>query len=177
MSISYRQAKKDTRSPIAKLADRIHLAEFPEEYAHMNDSHADAAARRQGQNPMNTDYIEQVNLMRQIRGVGPLGSDGRPTDNKSRDWAWNKAKRDFTSKLDNALFNNDPMGTGCVQNYCTDEYDRITQGIIERITSNGAESEPLHEAILNELTAWFDQDLVDRPQVHRAVMATLTDLI
>ena len=30
---------------IAKLADRIHLAEFPEEYAHMNDSHADAQGR------------------------------------------------------------------------------------------------------------------------------------
>lgn len=172
MSNSYRQAAKDTRSPIAKLADRIHLAEFPEEYAHMNDSHADAQARRRGENPMNPEYLEQVNLMRQVRGVGPLDTFGQPTDQKSRKWARDKATRDFTIKLDNALYNNDPMGTCCVQNYCTDEYANITRGVIARL-----EEEPLHLAILNELEQWFDKELVDRPSVHLGVMATLTDLI
>ena len=177
MSISYRMPPQDMRSPIRKLADRLHVAEFPEEYAHMNDSHADANARRMGENPMNSEYVAQVNVMRSLRGVGPLNASGQPTDNKSHTWAWNKAKRDFSHKLDIALFHNDPMGTGCVQNYCTDEYSRIAQGIIARISPETGNAEPLHEAILNELIAWFDEELVNRPKVQRAVMATLVDLI
>ena len=141
MNASYRQQKRDLRSPIEKLAARIHLHEFPEEYDHTQDSIADAKARR---------------------------------NNPSQQGALKKAIRDFTIKLDNALFNNDPMGTGCLQNYCTDEYERIALGIVERITH---QNEALHIAILNELSAWFDEDLVNRPEVHHAVMAVLTDLI
>jgi len=174
MNASYRQQKRDLRSPIEKLAARIHLHEFPEEYDHTQDSIADAKARRNGENPMRANYIDRTNINRSLRGVTPLDAAGKPTDNSSQQWALKKATRDFTVKLDNALFNNDPMGTGCVQNYCTDEYERIALGIVERITT---QNEELHHAILNELTAWFDQELADRPKVQRAVMAVLTDLI
>lgn len=172
MSISFRQPKKDTRSPIEKLAEKIHQAEFPEEYDYIHDSHADAKTRRSGSNPMSAEYIERVNLNRSVRGIGPLGENGLPTDNASKTWALQKATRDFTVRLDNALFNNDPMGTCCVQNYCIDEYAHITHGIVMRLAK-----EPLHQAILNELTHWFDSELVNREKVHLAIMATLTDLI
>ncbi|WP_194756657.1 hypothetical protein [Aliidiomarina indica] len=172
MSISFRQPKKDTRSPIEKWADKLHLAEFPEEYDYTYDSKADAEDRRRGKNPMSAEYVDRVNTKRSLRGVGPLGDDGLPTDNASKKWALKKATRDFTVRLDNALFNNDPMGTCCVRNYCTDEYAHITHGIVARLSN-----EPLHQAILNELTHWFDAELVNREKVHLAVMATLTDLI
>ncbi|MCH8493582.1 MAG: hypothetical protein LAT53_10150 [Idiomarina sp.] len=172
MSISYRMKPRDPRSPIEKLAARIHLNEFPEEYDYTFDSIADAKARRAGNNPMAQTYIDEVNQQRSLRGISPLADNGKPTDKSSHTWALNKAKNEFTVLLDHALYHNDPMGTCCVQNYSIGEYENITMGIIQRL-----DKEPLHQAILNELTVWFDADLVNRPQVQQAVMRTLSDLV
>ena len=172
MSISYRKKPRDQRNPIEKMAAKIHLREFPEEYDYTFDSIADAKTRRAGNNPMALSYIEQVNQQRSLRGVSPLGDNGNPTDKSSHTWALNKAKNEFTVLLDHALYHNDPMGTCCVQNYSIGEYENITLGVIQRL-----DKEPLHQAILNELTSWFDAELVNRPQVHEAVMRTLTDLV
>ncbi|MCK0165390.1 hypothetical protein [Marinobacter sp. S6332] len=78
---------------ISGIARTIHIEWFPEEYDHQMDSIADAADRRSGINPMNADYIKEVNERRKKLGVQPLGSNGMPTTDESWDIAYSEARK------------------------------------------------------------------------------------
>ena len=71
---------------------KIHSELFSEEFDFMMDSISDVKRRRNGENPMSTEYINEVNERRIKLGVSPLGKDGKPDDNFSEIYAFRKAK-------------------------------------------------------------------------------------
>lgn len=50
-----------------------------------------------------------------------------------------------------AFFETDPMNTGCKENECFDEYDRVARDIADRL----AEGESIEEALSTEISEWF----------------------
>lgn len=62
------------------LVKDLHFELFPETYDMVGDSSEDAKMRRQGKNPMSTDYTQKVNDRRRRLRFEPLGKDGLPTD-------------------------------------------------------------------------------------------------
>ena len=54
-------------------------------------------------------------------------------------------------QISQALFETDPMNTGCKENDCFDEYDRVARDIAGRL----AEGESIEEALSTEISEWF----------------------
>lgn len=54
-------------------------------------------------------------------------------------------------QISKALFETDPMNTGCKENDCFDEYDRVARDIAGRL----AEGESIEEALSTEISEWF----------------------
>lgn len=54
-------------------------------------------------------------------------------------------------QISKALFKTDPMNTGCKENDCFEEYDRVARDIAGRL----AEGESLEEALSTEISEWF----------------------
>ena len=54
-------------------------------------------------------------------------------------------------QISRALFETDPMNTGCKENECFDEYDRVASDIADRL----AEGESIEEALSTEISEWF----------------------
>lgn len=82
---------------ISKLARKLHIERFPEEYDHQYDSLADAADRAKGINPMSQEYIEEVNQRRKDAGVPPLAENGMPTSQITYELCYEEVKSAITS--------------------------------------------------------------------------------
>lgn len=54
-------------------------------------------------------------------------------------------------QISRALFETDPMNTGCKENDCFDEYDRVAIDIADRL----AAGESIEEALSTEILDWF----------------------
>ena len=63
------------------MARKLHYELFPETYDMTGDSIEDAKMRKDGKNPMSSEYTIEVNERRQRLGFAPLGDNGLPTDN------------------------------------------------------------------------------------------------
>ena len=63
-AIAILDKKEAILNRIGKLARKIHIEQFPEEYDHMFDSYSDANERAMGINPMSQRYIERINTKR-----------------------------------------------------------------------------------------------------------------
>lgn len=70
-----------------------------------------------------------------------------------------------TQTVSVALFGADPMHTCCRENDCFDEYDRVAEGVVERLE----QGHPLKEAIHKELTEWFGQDLAQAANIQEVL--------
>ena len=66
---------------IDKLARKIHGDRFSEEFDFMYDSSLDASERAKGINPMNKEYIDEINKKRKDLGVSPLSENGMSISN------------------------------------------------------------------------------------------------
>ncbi|RLA18111.1 MAG: hypothetical protein DRQ62_14150 [Gammaproteobacteria bacterium] len=84
--------EKAAQSEIFELVKNIHIAQFPEEYDFMLDDHVDAAMRKKGINPMNSNYIERVARKRAKQGVQPLSDSGASVSNDSFEICYKQAK-------------------------------------------------------------------------------------
>ena len=84
----------DNRSASAKMTEFIdaskvrefHFAIFPEEYDFQADSVADLAARKRGESPMSSQYLEQVNERRLEFGFEPINGVDTGFNSKTYDW-------------------------------------------------------------------------------------------
>ena len=54
-------------------------------------------------------------------------------------------------QISQALFETDPMNTGCKKYDCFDEYDRVASDIADRL----AAGESIEEALSTEISEWF----------------------
>lgn len=54
-------------------------------------------------------------------------------------------------QISRALFETDPMNTGCKENDCFDEYDRVASAIADRLVAG----ECIEEALSTEISDWF----------------------
>ncbi len=68
------------KSTLHEETRKLHELIFPEEYDFMWDSRVDMKLRNQGENPMNSEYIEQIKTKRSDLGVPQLTENGMPTD-------------------------------------------------------------------------------------------------
>lgn len=89
---SEERAEHEKNERINELARRLHLKLFPEEYDFMYDDALDTYDRQNGINPMNAEYVKEVNQRRAKMGVSPLDESGGATDNKSREFCRKKAE-------------------------------------------------------------------------------------
>ena len=81
----------DIKLKIEELARSIHIERFPEEYAHMNDSMADAKDRS-GKNPMSEESIAKISKKRTALGVTPLSESGMSQSNDTKKMAYAEAE-------------------------------------------------------------------------------------
>ncbi len=79
------QSEQDRRDRHARAVAWLTGHLFPEESDFMGDSHGEAELRKQGGNPMRTDYIAQMNAKREALGIPPLAPNGMATGPQSRE--------------------------------------------------------------------------------------------
>ena len=70
--------KESELNKIKKLAHKIHIEKYPEEYDFMYDSISDSNDREMGINPMSQEYIDRIKEKRAALGVSPLSESGLP---------------------------------------------------------------------------------------------------
>jgi hypothetical protein len=68
--------KESELNKIEKLAHKIHIEKYPEEYDFMYDSISDANERSMGINPMSQEYIDRINAKKAALGVSKLSESG-----------------------------------------------------------------------------------------------------
>ena len=61
------------------------------------------------------------------------------------------SSRYSVEQISQALFETDPMNTGCKENDCFDEYDRVASDIADSL----AAGESIEEALSTEISEWF----------------------
>ena len=69
-----------------KRVDRLQELLFKEEWDALHDSSFDANKRASGQNPMDAEYTARINAKRESFGVSPLGENGIPQDESSKEF-------------------------------------------------------------------------------------------
>lgn len=69
-----------------KRVDRLQELLFKEERDFMFDSASEAKERASGQNPMDSAYTARINAKRESFGVTPLGKNGIPSDDSSKEF-------------------------------------------------------------------------------------------
>jgi len=81
------------KSDVMTLAKKIHIEKFPEEYDYQYDDSYDAKQRKKGINPMDSDYIEEVNNRRIKNGFTPLNNAGMAASNNTMEYCIEIAKK------------------------------------------------------------------------------------
>ena len=76
-------AQEMEKALISRLARKMHVSHFPEEYDWMYDEHVDSNARKKGENPMSDEYIEKTRKKRERQGVSPLKENGEASSNET----------------------------------------------------------------------------------------------
>jgi hypothetical protein len=92
---------------IDELARKLHAERFPEEYDFVYDSIQDAEDRKRAVNPMNADYIAQIEVKRRSQGVSPLSASGMATSNDTLEVCRQEAKAfidGLRTRIDEILF-------------------------------------------------------------------------
>lgn len=69
-----------------KRVDRLQELLFKEEWDSLHDSSSDANKRASGQNPMDSAYTARINAKRESFKVTPLGENGMPQDDSSKEF-------------------------------------------------------------------------------------------
>ena len=69
-----------------KRVNRLQELLFKEEWDSLHDSASEAGERASGQNPMDSAYTARINSKRESFGVSPLGENGMPQDESSREF-------------------------------------------------------------------------------------------
>jgi hypothetical protein len=67
---------------------KFHGDLFPEEYDFMLDDISDARTRARGENPLSSEYQDEVNQRRERLGFSPLAKNGMPTSNETFEFVW-----------------------------------------------------------------------------------------
>ena len=65
-------------------------------------------------------------------------------------------------QISEALFQSDPMNTGCKENDCEDEYDMIAQTVMERVDQGGSLPDALYQTLSD---SFYDGDPFDFERV------------
>jgi len=92
---------------IQKLARKIHIERFPEEYDFMYDDHVDVSDRRKGTNPMSSEYIEKTREKRKRLNVSQLSENGMPESTDTWELCLQEAKkecRELRTRIDEIMF-------------------------------------------------------------------------
>ena len=69
-----------------KRVDKLLMLLFGEEWDFMFDSSVDCKRRASGQNPMDAEYTARINAKRESFGISPLGENGMPQDESSKEF-------------------------------------------------------------------------------------------
>ena len=64
--------------------------------------------------------------------------------------------------LSQLLYKLDPMNTCCVENKCLDEYDRVAEGINERIDAGQSIAAAVHDAFIDWFETAPDDSLIEK---------------
>lgn len=87
------------KAKIERLAQKIHVEKYSEEYDFMYDSISDAKDRSKGINPMRQDYIEKIKKKREALGVTQLSDSGKSVSNDTFELCIQEAKKQIYSDL------------------------------------------------------------------------------
>lgn len=82
--------RNETEDPLVKMAQDLHLELFPEEYDEIYDSIADARDRRNGINPMSSEYINRTNADRLALGFSEFSVRRGAQNDNTFEWVLNK---------------------------------------------------------------------------------------
>jgi hypothetical protein len=70
--------------------------------------------------------------------------------------------RHSAKQISRALFETDPLNTGCKENDCFDEYSKVAEDVAQRLL----ERESLKRALRAEISGWFfDGDQFDESRL------------
>lgn len=83
--------QKEAETPLEirlhkKRVDKLQELLFKEEWDALHDSSSDANKRVSGQNPMDSVYTARINAKRESFGITPLGKNGMPQDDTSKEF-------------------------------------------------------------------------------------------
>ncbi len=87
------------KAKVEKLARKIHVEKYSEEYDFMYDSISDAKDRSKNINPMRHAYIEKINKKRETLGVTQLSDSGTSVSNDTLEFCLQEAKKQIYSDL------------------------------------------------------------------------------
>lgn len=82
--------KNEIKDPLKEIARDLHLELFPEEYDEIYDSIADARDRRNGINPMSSEYINLTNADRLALGFSEFSVKRDARNDNTFEWVLKK---------------------------------------------------------------------------------------
>ena len=139
---------------IEKLARKIHIERFPEEYDFMGDDHADVADRKKGVNPMSDEYIEKVAEKRKILDVSQLSGEGMSKSNDSWKLCIQEAKKnigDLRNRINEIMYYKwDPLHVSN-SNWARYEYDSYVPEVF-RLAVESTSYHPISEYLTHVAT-------------------------
>lgn len=90
---------EEYRNEISRLAKKLHIENFSEEYDFMYDDHADMIRRKKGENPMSQEYIEQIRIKRLNLGISQLSESGMAVSDDTMNLCLKEAEEIINSYL------------------------------------------------------------------------------